>query len=107
MVTDRIVVLRRADPFSFIADGCAALAQAVNEPHAWSTTDDDLVGAYAAMVRAYAALLRPAIGNEVQLRIVDHLLDRLGEAERGDFPVPIVDIVDRLHAELTPTPALS
>lgn len=99
-VTDRIVVLRREDPHTFLADVCSALADAVNEPHAWTSADEPLLASYAAAVRAYAGLLRPSITNEAQGRIVDHLLERLGQAQRGEFTVPVADVVDRLHAEL-------
>jgi hypothetical protein len=99
-MTERLVVFRSADPVPFVADACAALAAAVNDPHVWTETDLDGVAAYAAMVKAYAELVRPRIDHEVALAIVDHLLDRLGQAQRGEFPTPIVDIVDRLHAEL-------
>jgi hypothetical protein len=80
---ERIVVLRNHDPWSFVADACSALADAVNEPHAWSIVHDELVAAYAAMVRAYAGLVRPTLQDEVTLRIFDHVLDRLGQAERA------------------------
>jgi hypothetical protein len=66
---------------------------------------DALVGVYAEMVRAYVMLRRPLTATEphgeVQLRIIDHLLDRLGQARAGGIATPITDIVDRLHAEVT------
>jgi hypothetical protein len=99
-VTDRIIVLRTEDPLSFVADASAALAAAVNEPHAWSAAHDELVGTYAGMVRTYANLLRPMIAGEVQLRVIDHLLDRLAQAERGEILVAVTEIADRLHGEL-------
>ena len=107
-MTDRIVVLKGSDPLSFLADACAALAASVNEPHAWSVTDEDTVRTYACLVRAYADALRPMFdGNDVQVRIVDHLLWRLGQAEQGEIVTSVLDIVDRLHAELVSAPALS
>ena len=109
-MTDRIVVLRSDDPFSFVADACVSLAAAVNEPHAWTAGHAKLVATYAGVVRAYAALLRPAMAcephGEVRLRIVDHLLERLGQAERGERLVSVADVADRLHGELVNEPAL-
>jgi len=103
-MTDRILVLRKGDPLSLVADACAALADAVNEPHSWSSAHDDLVAAYAAMVRAYAGLVRPTITEEVRRRVIDHVLDRLGQAERGEIVTSVVDIVNRLHGELVSQP---
>jgi hypothetical protein len=103
---DRIVVFRDHDPLSFVADACAALADAVNEPHVWTARDVELVASYAALVRAYASLVRPAVQEEIRGRIIDHVLERLGEAERGEIVTPAVDIVDRLHGELTHQPSL-
>jgi hypothetical protein len=105
-MADRVVVLRRHDPLSFVADSCAALADAVNEPHAWSPSHVELVAAYAAVVRAYASLLRPSVQDEVRGRILDHVLQRLGQAERGEILTPVADIVDRLHGLLASEPAL-
>ena len=105
-MTDRIVVLRSHDPLSFVADACAALAGAVNEPHAWTVAHDELVATYAAMVRTFAGLLRPTVDGEVRLRIIDHLLERLGQAERGEIVTPVVEVADRLHGELVHQPAL-
>ena len=65
-----------------------------------------LVAAYAAMVRTYAILVRPSVQHEVQGRIIDHLLERLGQAERGEILTPVVDVVDRLHGELVNEPAM-
>jgi hypothetical protein len=103
---DRIVVFRDHDPLLFVADACAALADALNEPHVWTAGDDALVASYAALVRAYASLVRPTVQEEVRGRIVDHVLERLGQAERGEIVTPVVDIVDRLHGELTRQPSL-
>jgi hypothetical protein len=52
------------------------------------------------MVRAYAVLIRPRIESEARLRIIDHLLDRLGQSERGEIMISVGEIVDRLHGEL-------
>ena len=103
---DRVVVLRNHDPVSFVADACAALADAVNEPHAWSSADDDVVAAYAAMVRAYAGLVRPSFRDDVQRRVVDHVLERLTQAARDEILTPTADIADRLHGVLAREPAL-
>ena len=103
---DRVVVLRSHDPLSFVADTCAALADAVNEPHVWSPSHGELVAAYAGLVRAYARLVRPSVQDEVRGRIIDHVLERLAQAERGEILTPVADIVDRLHGLLASEPAL-
>jgi hypothetical protein len=105
-MAERIVVFHNHDPLSFVADGCAALAEAVNEPHVWSVADEELIAAYAAMVRVYAGLVRPTVQGEVTGRIIDHVLERLGQAERGQIATPVLDIVDRLHGLLVNEPAL-
>ena len=106
-MNNRVVVLHSEDPIAFVADCCDALADAVNEPHLRTSADDELTASYAALVRAYAALLRPANGGDVRTNVLDHLLDRLAQAERGEIAIPVVDIVDRLHGELASEPALS
>jgi hypothetical protein len=68
LMPDRVVVLRSHDPLSFVADTCAALADAVNEPHVWSPSHGELVAAYAGLVRAYAGLVRPSVQDEVDNR---------------------------------------
>ncbi|MGO9559475.1 MAG: hypothetical protein ACLPYW_10350 [Acidimicrobiales bacterium] len=105
-MADRIVVLRTQDPVSFVADACAALADAVSEPHGWCSSHGELAAAYAALVRAYVGLVRPSVGDEIQGRIIDHVLERLGQAERSEILTPVADIVDRLHGLLASEPAL-
>jgi hypothetical protein len=105
-MAERVVVLRTHDPVSFIADASAALANAVNEPHAWSTAHEELVAAYAALVRAYAGLVLSSVRDEVQVRIIDHVLMRLGQSERGEILTPVAEIVDRLHGLLASEPVL-
>ncbi len=41
-MSERIIVLRTEQPRQVLADVCFALADAVNEPHAWRTTDTEL-----------------------------------------------------------------
>jgi len=43
---DRFVVLRSEEPRRFLAEVCAALAAEVNESHAWSVADDQLMAVY-------------------------------------------------------------
>jgi hypothetical protein len=105
-MTDRIVVLQNDDPLSFVADACAALGDAVNAPHTWRSNDPELVAVYAAMVRAYACLVRPPDEDDVRRRIIDHVIERLNQAERGDIVTPVSDIADRLHGLLDSEPAL-
>src|SRR5205823_5222204 len=97
--SERIVVLRPSDALSFIADACAAVADAINEPHAWTESDPELVEVYAELVVAYARLVRPRMEG-VRAAVIDHLIDRAGQARRGEIVTPLVDIADRLHGEL-------
>lgn len=107
-MTERVVVLNPADPFAFVADACGALAAAVNEVRPWSPSDTGLVDVYAEMVVAYANLVRPLIAESssatARLAIIDHLVDRLRQAQAGDVEVRVADVVDRLHGELTREP---
>ena len=103
-MSERLVVLRPVAAVTFVADACAALADATNErPH-----DDELVNVYAEMVRAYAHLLRPALveGPNATARpaVVDHLLERMRQSRAGETSLRLLDIVDQLHGELTREP---
>ncbi|MHB8467662.1 MAG: hypothetical protein ACYDH6_08450 [Acidimicrobiales bacterium] len=108
---DRIVVLRADDAFSFVADACAALAQAVNAVRALRDTDDALVETYAELVVAYGNLVRDHLDDgphgQVRVAVIDHLIERLREARAGEIATPVLDVVDRLHAELTREPSVS
>lgn len=102
-MTDRVVVLHADDALSFVADGCVALADAVNETRLVSDSRQGLVDSYAEMVVALARLMRPQLlgeGETVRVAVIDHLIERLGQARTGEFPTPVLDIVDRLHGEL-------
>ena len=103
-MSDRLVVLRSDDPVGFVADACAAMAGAVNEPHRWSASDKAMAATYAALLRAYASLSIPPDEEDVRSRIVTHLLHRLDQAERGEIVTPLLDVADRLHAELARQP---
>nr|MDQ6949177.1 hypothetical protein [Actinomycetota bacterium] len=62
------------------------------------------VEAYAELVVAFARLVRPRLlddGETVRVAVMDHLLDRLTQARTGLIALPVLDIVDRLHGELT------
>ena len=105
-MTDRLLILRSEAPLAFVADACAALAGIVNEPHLLSSdAHEERVAVYAALVRAYAGLLRLGNTDEAQRHIVDHLLGRITQAELGEIVTPVADIVDRLHGELENVPA--
>jgi hypothetical protein len=104
MTIDRVVVLRSEDPVAFLADACAAAADAANELRVASATDAAVVDVYAELVVAYARVERDDYTG-ARLAIVDHLIERLGQARRGEIVTPLADIVDRLHGELTATPA--
>lgn len=107
-MVDRIAVLRSSDPIGFVADACAALAESVNEIRVSGPGDEQLLAAYAEMVLAYSRLVGAELAiadNVTQLAIVDHLIDRLRQAQDGTINIPVIDIVDRLHAELAREPA--
>ena len=107
-MVDRVVVLRDGNATGFLADACAALAEAVNQMRAIRPSDADLVEAYAELVVAYGRLLRRHLAGDpadtVGLNIIDHLVERLRQARAGEISLPVLDIVDRLHAELTRQP---
>jgi hypothetical protein len=106
---DRVVVLRADDGIGFVADACAALADAVTRVHVSKSTDADLVDTYTEMVVAYSRLIRDRLDGdphgEVRRNIIDHLVHRLRQAQAGHITVAVVDVVDRLHAEITREPA--
>jgi hypothetical protein len=99
MTIDRVVVLRPDDPVAFLADACAAAAGAVNELRVAKVTDAALVDVYAELVVAYARVERNSTTG-ARLAIIDHLIERITQARRGEIVSPLVDIVDRLHGEL-------
>ena len=102
-MNQRIVVLRAEDGMSFVADACAALAEAVNGVRPTRSGDVDLTSVYAETVRAYARLVRPRLvdhNEDVRVAVIDHLLGRLDEAQAGVRAIAVVDIIDRLHGEL-------
>ena len=102
-MNERIVVLRPDEGISFVADACAALAEAVNGVRPTRSGDAELTNVYAEMVRAYARVVRPRLvdhGEEVRVAVIDHLLGRLDEAQAGVRAIAVVDIIDRLHGEL-------
>ena len=103
-MADRVVVLRDRDGLSFVADGCAALADAANEIRLARAGDADLVRAYAELVVAYSRLMRDGLaerGETVRLAIIDHLVERLRQAQAGEVAMSVLDLVDRLHGELS------
>jgi hypothetical protein len=108
MMGDQVVVLRSDDPLGFIADACAAVAVPVNETHLWHSSDQLVTEAYAELLVALAHLMRPALigdaNSGTQLAVIDHLVERLRQARAGEFNVPVLDVADRLHAELTRQP---
>jgi hypothetical protein len=104
-VNDRVVVFRADNPLGFVADVCAALADSVNEIRELRPTDKTLEETYAEMLCAYASLMHPVIAgapsSESRLAIIEHLLDRLRQARAGDINYSLLNVADRLHAELT------
>ena len=104
MTIDRVVVLRRDDPVAFLAESCAAVADAVNELRVARTADAALVDVYGELVVAYAHVERNSYSG-ARLAVIDHLIERIGQARGGEIVTPLVDIVDRLHGELTSSAA--
>ena len=104
MTIDRVVVLRPDDPVAFLAEACAAAADAVNELRVASAADAALVDVYAELVVAYARVERNSYSG-ARLAVIDHLIERIAQARGGEIVTPLVDIVDRLHGELTSTAA--
>lgn len=102
-MSERIIVLRTEQPRHVLVDVCSALADAINEPHAWRTTDTELLSVYAEAVSSLARFQRAELagrpGTEVPVAIIDHLFDRLRQARAGEIEMPLADVVDRLHAE--------
>ncbi|MGD0391415.1 MAG: hypothetical protein ABSC41_02105 [Acidimicrobiales bacterium] len=102
-MSERIIVLRTEQPQRVLVDVCSALADAINEPHAWRTADTELLTVYAEAVSSLARLRRAQLagrpGTEVPVAIIDHLLDRLRQTQAGEIEMPLADVVDRLHAE--------
>jgi hypothetical protein len=89
---------------SFIADACAVMADALTEPRLVTAGHADLVEVYAALVTAFVRLVRPQLlhdGEIVRVAVMDHLLHRLTEARTGLIALSVLDVVDRLHGELT------
>lgn len=104
-MAERIVVLRSHQAMRFLVDACAALADEVNEPHAWTASDDELLVVYAETVSTLARLRRSELaglsGSEVQIAIIDHLIERVRETRAGEIGFRLADVADRLHAEAT------
>ena len=105
---DQILILKRDSPIDFVADACAALADSVNEMHVWRAGNQALIDTYAEMLHTYSNLLRPVLAADpasaTQLKVIDHLIQRLRQAQAGDISIPLLDIADRLHAELVRQP---
>lgn len=103
-MVDRIVVLKENDAFTFVADGCAALADAMNQLRVSREGDHELEAAYAEMVVAYSRLVLHALpadrSQSPRVQIIGHLVERLRQAQAGEVTLSVLDIVDRLHAEL-------
>ena len=70
--------------------------------------DHLLIETYAEMLRAYSNLLRPTLLGDpscaTQVKVIDHLVERLGQARAGEISIPVLDFADRLHAELVRQP---
>ena len=69
-----------------------------------SAADAALVDVYAELVVAYARVERNSYSG-ARLAVIDHLIERIAQARGGEIVTPLVDIVDRLHGELTSTAA--
>ena len=106
---DRVVVLRAADGIGFVADACAALAGAVNGIRVTRSTDGHLVEADTELVVASSRLVRRQLADDpaqaVRITIIDHPVGRIRQAQAGEITIAVLDIVDRLHGEVTREPA--
>src|SRR5438094_880676 len=84
-MADRVVVLRSDDAMGFVGEACAE------------------------MVVAYSRLVGRGLADDphgtARRNIIDHLVERLRQARAGEFTLPVLDIIDRLHGELTREPA--
>ena len=107
-MSDQVLILRRDNPLDFVANACAALADLANELRVSRMGDQLLIETYAEMLRAYSNVLRPALVGDprcaVQVKVIDHLVERLDQARAGEISIPLLDIADRLHAELVRQP---
>ena len=107
-MSDQVLILRRDRPLDFVADACAALADSVNELRVSRVGDHLLIETYAEMLRAYSNLLRPTLVGDpsctTQVKVIDHLVERLRQARASEINIPVLDIADRLHAELVRQP---
>ena len=107
---DHVVVLRSDDPFAFVADACAALADLVNETRLSRSSDQVMIETYAELLVTFANVSRPYLAadssSSTQLEIIDHLVERLRQSQGGEFNVRVLDVADRLHAELARLPVL-
>lgn len=72
-------------------------------------SDQALVDVYAELVIAYSRLVGRQLAGDpaasARVNIIDHLVERLRQARNGEMTIPVLDVVDRLHAELTRQPA--
>ena len=60
------------------------------------------------MVVAYSRVQRDELsvrGETTRLAVIDHLVERLDQAEAEEINISVLDIVDRIHGELTREPA--
>lgn len=110
-MSERIIVLRSEQPQQVLVDVCSALADAVNEPHAWRPSDTELLNVYAETVSALARFRRTELaehpGSGVSVAVIDHLLDRIRQKQAGEIEIPLADLVDRLHAEAICEPVIA
>jgi hypothetical protein len=100
-MAESIVILRTGDPVGFVAAACAAAAEQANRIRVAGPGHRDLARVYAELVVAYSHLVRRDLDDLVRSNIIEHLVGRVREAQNGDVAIPLLDVVDRLHAELT------
>jgi hypothetical protein len=88
-MAEQIVVLRAEASLEFVASACALLAGQVNRLRVAGPGQDSLVEVYAEMVLAYARLRRRELDDPVRVQIIDHLTERVGQAQIGQSrPAP-------------------
>ncbi len=104
-MVDRVVVWHAHDGLSFVADACAVMGRCrERDPTGHrraSRPRRGLCREVAAVARLFCSRLLDD-SETVRIAVIDHLLDRLTEARTGLNALSVLDVVDRLHGELTP-----
>ncbi|WP_216675871.1 hypothetical protein [Nocardia terpenica] len=101
------MTLRSGDPVGFVAAASSTAADQANRIRVAGSCHQELAQVYSVLVIAYGHLVRRNLDDPVRSKIIGHLVDRIRQSQNGEVTIPLLDIVDRLHAELTDTPLAS